>query len=247
MLMIGICDDMTAYASKLRSKLTELFMKMLPDKMDDFDTAVFSCADEVTEFLKEKKLDILFLDIDMPRVTGFDLASVLCEKYDDMILVFMSAHDNFVYDSFRYSPFSYLRKSKMEEELPETVKRIIKKVTDSSVTVTVQSVDGDLQISVACITAIQSDKHNYYKVYTAYGPKDSVLCRGALTALEQTLIPYGFYRINSGCLINLEYVTRIVSPSNVLMRDGRTLPVTIRKLPDLKRAYADHVRRRFGV
>ena len=59
----------------------------------------------------------MFLDIDMPGISGLEIAKKLREENSDIILIFVSAHEQYVFESIEYSPFRYIRKSRIEKEL----------------------------------------------------------------------------------------------------------------------------------
>lgn len=50
-----------------------------------------------------EKFDVLFLDIDMPKITGFDIAKSLRKSFSNCFLIFISSHSDLVYKSFVFS------------------------------------------------------------------------------------------------------------------------------------------------
>ena len=61
--------------------------------------------------------DIVFLDIDMPEMNGFDIAKILNNIRPDITIIFVSSFDNFVFESFEYHPFRFVRKSNLKEDI----------------------------------------------------------------------------------------------------------------------------------
>ena len=122
MIKIAICDD--------NLKFSQIFYKKIKSitNNDCMVLPPFFEGTEVIEYLKINSINILFLDIDMPKINGFDLAKILCEKYPDIIIIFVSAYEDFVYSSFEYCPFRFLRKSHLNDELKTTLEKAIEKI-----------------------------------------------------------------------------------------------------------------------
>ena len=103
MIMIGVCDDDMAFANTLSKKIRENLWKLSEEL--DCEIRTFFSADQVLGFVNHAVLQILFLDIDMPRRNGFELAELLQNKSPDTIIVFVSAYEN-LFDSTRLHSFA---------------------------------------------------------------------------------------------------------------------------------------------
>ena len=195
------------------------------------------------KYIKDKPIDVLFLDIDMPHMNGFELAKELCLEYPDTLIIFMSAYDDFVYDSFDFCPFAYLRKSKIIDKLPHVLNRIIGKLIKPKKQLSFMTKDGVMTFYVKDILYFES-KRNYFIIFCTN--KRSYECRGSLSKIEDTVLKFSFYRIHSGFLVNLEYVDRIVENSFVSIR-GTHLPIAQRRVVDFKTVYLDYMRRSLNI
>ena len=127
MLTIAVCDDDPAFAYTLTQKLRELCAHYVPDHIDCQILPEFTSATEVLRYLSKYSIDILFLDIVMPQTNGFQLAGVLMERYPNTLILFVSAHDDFVYKSFAFNPFRFLRKEHLAKELPYALQKAVEK------------------------------------------------------------------------------------------------------------------------
>lgn len=74
--------------------------------------------------------DIYFLDIDMPKVNGLDLAKYIRLKQEDAHIVFLTSHPEFALQSYdvKIQAFQYILKAKMKEQLPEVIRILEKKI-----------------------------------------------------------------------------------------------------------------------
>ena len=242
MINFVLCDDNQEYLIQIKN-LVERECSALLSSGDYQVGPTFSSGQALMDYLKENHVDVLFLDIDMPYVNGFDVAKVVCKEYKDIKIIFMSAYDNFVYNAFEFYPFAYLRKMHMSDELPKVLKRVIEKIREPERRLLLTTVDGAKIIEVSAITHVESDR-NYYIVHTINGRKH--ICRGTLTQFEKELEQYDFFRIHSAFLINMEHVDRMPDNGYVLVGNA-SLPIAQRRTQDFKKAYMDYIRRCFGA
>lgn len=80
---------------------------------------------EALEFLKENKVDAVFLDIEMPDVDGIELSSRIMDLQGEINVVFVTAYNQYAVEAFRLNAIDYLMKPVMAERLRETLQRII--------------------------------------------------------------------------------------------------------------------------
>lgn len=241
MLTIAVCDDNPQFARQLTARLRELCAHVLPERADCRITAAFSSGEEVLRYLCESSIHVLFLDIDMPGMGGFELASHLKEATPDTLVIFVSAYDDFVYSSFEYAPFRFLRKSHLEEELPVTLQKVVEKCLMDSETVTFSTVEGELTLRVKDILYLEGEG-NYYAVRASGG--GTYRCRSTLSAAEELVKGYDFFRIHQAYVVNLDRIRSIGEDGALRMDNGVTLYVSRRKLTAFREAYMQFTRRR---
>lgn len=75
--------------------------------------------------INEKKPDLVFLDIQMPKINGFELLEVLDEK---PLIIFSTAHDEFALKAFEHSALDYLLKPYSQKRFSEAVSRAIERI-----------------------------------------------------------------------------------------------------------------------
>ena len=102
-MKIYICDDEPKILSDISSKVK--------DTLSGFDISEFTSGKSLLEAIAENSCDILLLDIDMPEISGLDIAKELAMMTEKPLLVFVTSHDELVYDSFKFHPFGFVRKS----------------------------------------------------------------------------------------------------------------------------------------
>ena len=241
MITIAVCDDNSKFAERIVCDLRALCAKDLPEdtEVDVFDP--FGSCFELLSFMEKQPVSILFLDIDMPEVNGFQAAEKICKQYPDTKIIFVSSYDDFVYTSFDYNPFRYLRKSRIGIELPDTFRKVIEKCTDETESVVFNTVDGEKAIMFSEIRYVVSEG-NYYFVRTKSGV--SYKCRGTLNDAEKVLSRSDFFRIHQSYIVNMNEIAS-VRKNEVEMKKNEVLTVSRRKIQEFRSAYLTFSRKRF--
>ncbi|WP_342514131.1 LytTR family DNA-binding domain-containing protein [Sporosarcina sp. FSL K6-1522] len=157
--------------------------------------------------------DVVFLDVEMPKMNGIEVAKSLVELKKVPLIIFATAYPQFAAEAFRINAIDYLLKPYDEEQLQQTIARIEKTLlpvptADSSETLGKLAVEADGEINYIhpkeilyiCrdekVTKIITQTHGYE-------------VRTTLKELESRLVPFSFFRIHKGYLVNLTYVSRL--------------------------------------
>lgn len=229
MYQIAICDDEKQILKEIHVKTEAAF---LIEKMN----AEFFCTEDsrvLMDFLQEKIVDVLFLDIDMPYFSGMDVAAYINEKCPHTILVFVTNQDALVYQTFAYRPFGFLRKTHFAEELPELMLRIKKELNKRQSDIVINKGRELLRILIKDILYIESEG-NYLNIYTG---GQVIKVRETMSAMEKELLEKGFVRCHKGYLVNIEYMQELKGSEIILQQEG------VRKSIPVGRSYEKDVRR----
>lgn len=121
-MQIAICDDEVFMVQILEEKIK----KLLPDAVID----KYLSGDEL--IASGSKPDILFLDIQMLGMDGMETAKMLRQDNEDMILIFVTAAEEYVFQAFDVGAFHYLVKPFSDEKLKEVVTKAVHNIKRSS-------------------------------------------------------------------------------------------------------------------
>lgn len=243
MIRIAVCDDDPSFAATLSDNLSELCARYADDDLDCRVGPIFTSAKLVLSFLETNTIDMLFLDIDMPEMSGFELAGIIAEKYPKTIILFVSAYDNFVYSSFTYSPFRFLRKLHLKEELPSALEKAIEKCVSETQGLSFNSTSGYITLRPSEILFFENSK-NYYNICCDSGV--TYKCRGTIKALESVCTDKRFIKVHSAYIVNLEHVAEVDEGARITMRDGTLINIAQPRRREFKEAYMQYVRRRYS-
>ncbi|RSK25657.1 DNA-binding response regulator [Bacillus sp. HMF5848] len=157
--------------------------------------------------------DVVFLDVEMPKMNGMEVAQHLSSLKKPPIIVFATAHAMHAVAAFRYEALDYLLKPFDEDQLRETINRIERNLGVYEEKDIVQSgklaIEGDDEIIYLrpndILFVSRDDKLT--KIVT----KESVYTtRMALKDLEKRLEEFGFFRIHKSNIVNIHHVSRLI-------------------------------------
>jgi two-component system, LytTR family, response regulator len=191
------------------------------------------------------KPDIVFLDVQMPGMSGFDLLSHFPEINFD--IVFITAHDHYAIKAIRFSALDYLLKPIQIDELMAAVRKAEEKKNyrqtnwqykslyenvrsshNASGSIALPIGDGLLFIKTQDIIRCEAEG-NYVIIYRA--GKEKILITKTLGDIESMLDTKEFFRVHNSHLVNLAHIKKYVKGDGgyVIMSDNSTADVSRRK------------------
>jgi DNA-binding LytR/AlgR family response regulator len=199
---------------------------------------VLTCdsATEALRLLQDLEVDAIFLDVQMPGLTGLELAQVLSRFRTPPPVVFVTAHEEHAVDAFELRAVDYVLKPVRAERLAEAVRRVVEGAgqgasgDDEQVPVERGGVTRFLNRSDITYVEAHGD---YARLHTADGTH---LLRTPLTQLEQDWGPAGFVRIHRSLLVALAHIdeVRMESGRCTVVVGGTDLTVSRRHTPELR-------------
>ncbi|MBZ0207409.1 MAG: LytTR family DNA-binding domain-containing protein [Flavobacteriales bacterium] len=209
-------------------------------------------ADDVprgVSLVRNERPDLLFLDVEMGSMTGFDLLKAIAPQRPHV--VFTTAHEGYAVRAIRFSALDYLLKPIVPEELDDAMHKAIAAIdtgkTSGDIGSLLGNVASDRQIALPTgdgLSIVQLDDilycnsdNNYTEVYVRGEKKPQVVSR-PLSEFAAFLLPQGFVRIHQSHLVHRKHIKRYVKGEGgeVVMTDGMNLPVSRRQKGELMEA-----------
>jgi DNA-binding LytR/AlgR family response regulator len=167
-------------------------------------------ATEGLRILREAEVDCVFLDIQMPGLTGLELAQVLSRFKTPPAIVFVTAHDAHAVDAFDLRAVDYVLKPVRADRLAEAVRRVVgggDRASGPSLDSQVAVERGGVTrfLDRADITHVEA-QGDYARLHVA---GDSHLLRTPLSTLEEEWRPDGFVRIHRSLLVSLAHIREV--------------------------------------
>jgi two-component system, LytTR family, response regulator len=185
-------------------------------------------AMEALVFLKSNEVDIIFLDINMPKITGMELSSILPETQK---IIFTTAYSEYAVESYEKNAVDYLLKPITYERFVIAIKKV-EKLLDaekSSTTNTIAATDNYfifVKVGKAIVKTAFADIRfiEALKDYVSFNTaKEKLVAYKRMKDLEESL-PSNFVRIHNSYIINCNHIYK-VEDNHVHICDSR-LPIS---------------------
>lgn len=233
MINIAICDDESQYIRKMEDSIQSIMKK---EKAEEYAIDVFSSSKALEKKLKEKQIyHVIFLDINMPEMSGLELAQKIRKRDKEVILVFMTAFLDYAIEGYRLNVLRFLWKDMLEQLLPECMEAVLRRLQWDKKTITCPFIEGTKEILLTDIGYIESQKHKL-KFHLLHNEQKEYLLYDKLDNMDEQLALYGFIRIHKSFLVNSMYIKRI-SNYRVKLQDGEELPIPREKFRQIKEKY----------
>lgn len=230
--IIGVCDD-----EKLQVKVNGLYIKEIALR-NHWDIAMvpFNTGRAVLEFLASKKMDVLFLDIDLGNESGIGIAERIAVKYPELVVIFVTGHREFANDAFDVDAMGYIVKpvdeKKMERVLKKTlshVEAIRSKKPSETIVITVEN----LKKKIFQNDILYIERQQAKSIITLKGKEYGVY--ETITSLAERLTD-DFLRISQSYIINKSFIVGIEG-NNILLKNGMDIPIGRTYRKDVLEAY----------
>lgn len=200
----------------------------------------YSAADALRS-IHQQKPQLLFLDIEMPHMNGFELLEKIPSI--DFELIFTTSYDHYAIKAIRFSALDYLLKpvdrddlqkavqkalQRMKSPLPQQLEILLHKLSHPTIAVNkiaIPTMEGLQMIFVESIISCASNS-NYTSLFLKN--KQNIIASRTLKEIEEMLEDYSFVRVHHSYLVNLNEVEKYIKGEGgyLLMSDGTTIDVS---------------------
>lgn len=236
MISAILADDEVLARQKLR--------QLLRDEQDIEIVGECATASETIQLVSAANPEVLFLDIRMPDMDGFDVLGALSVRPNLAMpqVVFTTAYDQYAVRAFEIHAIDYLLKPFTSERLHSAVQRVRERIAGHpeangeqlphqngsgyTTRIVFKSRGRILFLPVSDIRTISAEE-NYVRICAG---KESHLLRETMTRLEKRLDPQMFLRVHRSSIVNLQFVKEVRSEadgeSTVVLTSGERIPMS---------------------
>jgi two-component system LytT family response regulator len=192
--------------------------------------------------------NLVFLDVEMPKMNGFEMLEQLPEI--NFHLIFVTSYDAYALKAIRFSAIDYLLKPVDREELQAAVQKVVKRVqtplpeqlkiilekiqhpASASNKIALPTMEGLQMIAVESIISCEADD-NYTKLMLKNNKKIVVSC--TLKVIEELLEDHSFIRVHRSFVVNLHEIEKYVKGDGgyLIMSDGSEILISRNKKEEL--------------
>lgn len=235
-ISIGICDDEEKDLKQIEAAVREGLKKL--NFASDAELCLYNNGDALFVDGKKEHFDLLFLDIEMSGMDGFALAEQIKMKDFKTAIVFVSAHENLIFDAQEYTPLWFVRKTRLERDVLLALRRYME---SSGQQETVLGL-GSMFCPLSNILYIESMGHMLLIRRT---DGSSFERYGSLKSMEEKLSGYCFLRTHKSYLVNQRYIDEI-GKREIRLKDGTVLEMGRDRRKLLREAMLKYEREHYG-
>jgi len=231
LIKIAVADDESIIREQIR-KFIEKREKNC--RIDSYETGEALLAAETS-------YDIVFLDIQMDGLNGIDTAKLLREQSKDVVIIFITAMKEYVFEAFDVAAFHYILKPIREERFVTVYTRAAEEVMyhkkQEKKPLFIKTRNRNITLEQKDILYIES-RAKKVEIHTQ---NDVIEVYGAISKLEKELCN-DFYRSHRGYLVNLGYVAEYSSDS-ITLNNGDTILMAKEKYGEFVKVYMHYMKK----
>ena len=236
-ISIYLCDDNLNFIDKIKQKLESFFCT---NQQVCKITMFFNGIDLLKQFNK-CTADIVFLDIDMPKMTGFEAAKELQKIKEDIHIIFITSYEDKVFQSYEFQPFWFIRKSHLED-LDIALPKLLIKIDAER-----EKKHGFFNlIAENKITELDMNKIKYISSHDHYiliknSDNNEIQIRCKISDAEEQLYPHYFIRVQNSVIVNCRFISKVNSRT-VLLHSGEKINISRDKVNYVKSEFQKFMR-----
>ena len=228
MFKIVICEDNSIFREYLSNYISKIFSEI----NKEVEILEFTRGEDLVENYPEK-VDIFFLDIEMDKLTGMDVARKIREVESYPEIIFTTAVSSYLQEGYEVRAYRYLIKPFKEEDLKKHLLACINEIVSKRENYLIVQDKGK-------VYKIAVDKITYIEVFqrdiTIHTLENTYTVKMSINSAEKELNKYNFFRCHRSYLVNMKHVQYI--NSNIAIINGNEVPVSRYRVSKFKQSLA---------
>lgn len=227
MMKIAVCDDEKNFRDEI--------IKNIMLSGGGYSCTEFTSGDELLKSGDE--YDIIFLDIDMPGISGIETAEKLRENGIESEIIFLTSHIEFVYEAFKVRAFRFLPKPLDPVKFSEAFRNAVKNCEKEKVIIEYRG--SVTELCIDDIVYIEASGEGSY-IYDKRGNH----CQSPVPLKEwgERLGKNGFFRIHKAYLVSMHYISSFEKNTIKLIGYDEEFSVARRSVTEFRTAYLDFIK-----
>ena len=232
-LKIAICDDEQNQIEYLSGVVSTWANK----NRHVVELKTYSSAKSfLFDYSEEKDFDILLLDIEMPGMTGVELAKTVRKENSTVQIVFITGYPDFMSEGFEVAALHYLMKPVKKEKLFSVLNRAVENLGKKEEFLVLETENGVLRVNFSEIMLAEAKGHDTILTLTSGNETAKI----GINDLEKKL-DTSFVRSHRSYLVGLRHITRITK-TDVILDNGTLIPLSRRMYAEVNQKFIDFYR-----
>ena len=234
MINIAIIDD--------QKESQDLIVQTLKDSIQltnlDYNCETYSTGEAFLNSHEISKYNILILDIEMPGISGVEVAKKLLGVNKNLVIVFLTSYENHMKDAFGLNVHNYILKENMFKELPSTITELMLDASKTRRKVTFNTNHGLVGVyedDIVCVIFENRSPVIYTKNLSL------VVYGESLYKVYERLSSQDFVQPNSGSIVNVKYIKTIRDNMVYLKHHVDAITISRGRLKSIKQKHIEYL------
>lgn len=229
---IGICDDELEMCYINKKIIAESITNIFGDDDEYFGVVIYNSADELLQHIS--KIDILFLDVEMPVMDGMEVGKFIVKENPECKIIISTSNEKRYGEAFRINAHRYLNKPLKKDEVEEAILSALGKTIGCR---TIAAYQNRIKYNISMNEILYIKSYNgYVEIYTA---NNVFTLNTSLDQLEQDLDNRIFFRIHRQYIVGFKNISS-VSKNTIKLINGEQLTVSKRRQSEFEKAYVEY-------
>ncbi|MBY0755673.1 LytTR family DNA-binding domain-containing protein [Clostridium sardiniense] len=229
MINIAICDDDYNFLNIFEKQVYNIFKKF----QVDINIEKYSDSLSFMQTYKKNFYNIIFLDICMPNINGLQVAERIKNIDNTAELVFVTSFDKCVYRSFKFRPFRFVRKNRINDEIEEVIEDFLDYYKKENSIISFKIKDGFLNLNKDEVLYFDIENrkiriHTKNEIYYS----NNIKFNKFVEVLEED----GFIEVHRGYLVNKKYIKEY-RKNIITLYNNETIPVSRYKVSQVEKIF----------
>lgn len=210
MLKIAVCDDNLQIAQKLCEKIKKI--------NSECSVEIFTDGAELVKC--DCKWDVVFLDIEMQCMDGFETAKFLSENKKCSVMSFVTTHAELAIEGYDYQPFRYILKEAPDSVIDRKIKETIEEYYKRNKAILISYKGIQRNININDIKYIEITGHKLQINLDG----EILIWNKPINEIEKEFEKYGFIRCHRSFMVSLKEIKQFAG-KEIILKDKTIIPV----------------------
>lgn len=217
-MKIAVCDDVLLHAQNTMKKVKELMIKHKILNLD-LEFLLYTGANLMLAEHENSPFDVVFLDIDMPNINGFEVADKMFANNTDIFIIYTTSYDHYVRQSIKHRVYRFVSKGD-ESELEDSIAQLFSDLSTQNAYYSFKYKRHLYSVDTNSILYCEQSR-NMMIIHTETDVYKQIISIKKILKL----LPKNFVRCHASYIINAKKITETF-PEKIILKNNIEIPMS---------------------
>ena len=229
-MRVAICDDNPVQMLAVSKKIKSAFEKRNPENKYDLSIKEFTRTNDILSEHEKIQFDVAFLDVDMPGLSGFQVADLMYALNPRMKIIYVTSYGKYIKESINHEVFYFIAKG-CDDDYQEAIDKILREYDDCHRKVHFEIIPDD-ETDVYNIMYFTAGRN----CVIAHTKTREIRLRTTIAEVEKLYRENYCFRADRSTVVNFYYVYNIID-RDINMQDGTKLRASRERAKELRKLH----------